>query len=180
MFCDQQGAERPQGRYADMFKENQRHSHIRSSYTSHFILIPLLIFFLVGVANAAGPSVAWEPTNISKTLGNGLPAEQTVVTFKVSDYLENADVFITPEIAGFVQASPMSFARLEPGVEYSLTLNFSVPRKLSNQRTTEQFICEQRMGERCQQFSKHRSWSIMQAMYRPQMRSRCHNSHSVF
>src|ERR1044072_62163 len=94
------------------------------------LVLSILIFgIFITSANAQSdrPVVSWNDNEITQVIGGAQIVSPVVVKFRVSRPLSNISLFVVPEIRRFVTVQPSDISNLQPSVEYSLNLLFSVP-----------------------------------------------------
>jgi hypothetical protein len=94
------------------------------------LVLSILIFgtFITSAkAQSDRPVVSWNDNEITQVIGGAQIVSPVVVRFRVSRPLSNISLFVVPEIRRFVTVQPSDLSNLQPSVEYSLTLLFSVP-----------------------------------------------------
>lgn len=94
--------------------------------------IPFLFVLLLAASYSADgqvtrTSVAWSVPQVTQNLGDGSLSNQRVVTFRVNTAQSNVSVIQTGESSAFVSVSPPTFAQLQPGTDYSVTMTYSLP-----------------------------------------------------
>ncbi len=72
----------------------------------------------------ANPTIAWTPPSLSLMVGAG-QSTAVEVTFTPSQNAKNVSLWVVPELAPYVSVSPSSFASVEKGVNYTVTVTAS-------------------------------------------------------
>lgn len=79
-------------------------------------------------AQAGKPSITWTPSAIDATIGNGAGATgDRVITVASSTTLANVDLWVTPEVSGFLSLEPSHLATMTAGTAYAVKVRFMVP-----------------------------------------------------
>ncbi len=91
------------------------------------------IFFTMLLAGAnhalAGkPSITWSPSRIEATIGNGTEVTRdSTITVSSSATLTDVDLWIVPELSGFLSLEPSHFATMTAGATYNVEVHLTVP-----------------------------------------------------
>lgn len=101
----------------------------------HFqvIQMTLLGVLLLGFSATTGfaqiyQSVIWDRNEVNQTIGKGI-ASPTTVRFRVTSSMTNVKVASGLQAEGFLNFTPSDFPILLPGIEYELTINYSLPQQ---------------------------------------------------
>lgn len=93
------------------------------------IIIAVTVVMLFSISKpslAATPVISWTPGGITVTVATGDSAEVDV-KFSSKIKLNNATLFIVPELQPFITITPSSFASISAGAENSVRLAISIP-----------------------------------------------------
>src|SRR5688500_6248240 len=93
------------------------------------IVLSIVAILLLAISSHAqiSRSVSWNTDKVSQTFGNGATAASTDVTFTVSSVVTDASIFVVPEVAQYVAVETVLPATLQPGTEYTIRLDYSLP-----------------------------------------------------
>lgn len=91
------------------------------------LLFLLSLLILLPSGTFAKPLVTWNPSNVSQTVLIGTVIS-VPVTFTTNEPLSNVRLEVIPALVPLVAIIPSSFDQLVPGVAYSATLVFTMPK----------------------------------------------------